>query len=98
MRIAYTINGLIGGFVGRNSQTSDKSKDSTIILEYVSNLLRKNIIEPNNADVFITSDLKYHDFFEGENKMIIIDIDDIDIDDIDIDILSRCALVPPSPL
>ena len=28
----------------------------------------------NNADVFITSDLKYHDFFEGENKMIIIDI------------------------
>ena len=28
----------------------------------------------NNADVFITSDLKYHDFFEGENKMIIVDI------------------------
>ena len=28
MRVAYTINGLIGGFVGRNSQTSDKSKDS----------------------------------------------------------------------
>ena len=68
MRIAYTINGLIGGFVGRNSQTSDKSKDSTIILEYVSNLLRKNIIEPNNADVFIFS---WHtDFEEQFNKFL----------------------------
>ena len=68
MRIAYTINGLIGGFVGRNSQTSDKSKDSTIILEYVSNLLRKNVIEPNNADVFIFS---WHtDFEEQFNKFL----------------------------
>ena len=68
MRIAYTINGLIGGFVGKNSQTSDKSKDSTIILEYVSNLLRKNVIEPNNADVFIFS---WHTDFEDEfNKFL----------------------------
>ena len=28
----------------------------------------------NNSDVFITSDLKYHDFFEGDSKMLIIDI------------------------
>ncbi len=26
------------------------------------------------ADVFITGDVKYHDFFEGENKMVIADI------------------------
>ena len=38
MKIAYTINGLIGGFVGRSSSTSDKSKDSAIILEYVSKI------------------------------------------------------------
>lgn len=28
----------------------------------------------NQADVFITSDLKYHDFFKAENKIILIDI------------------------
>ena len=65
MRVAYTINGLIGGFVGRNSQTSDKSNDSVIILEYVSNLLYKNIIQPNNADVFIFS---WHTNFENQFK------------------------------
>ncbi|NCG04529.1 MAG: Nif3-like dinuclear metal center hexameric protein [Bacteroidetes bacterium] len=26
-----------------------------------------------NADVFITADLKYHDFFKGENKILLID-------------------------
>ena len=68
MKIAYTINGLIGGFVGRNSSTSDKSKDSTIILEYVSNLLNKNVIEPNNADVFVFT---WHTDFEDElNKFL----------------------------
>ena len=27
-----------------------------------------------NADAFITADVKYHDFFEGENQMLIADI------------------------
>ena len=27
-----------------------------------------------NADAFITSDLKYHDFFKAENKILLLDI------------------------
>ncbi len=27
-----------------------------------------------NADVFLTSDLKYHDFFKAENKIVLADI------------------------
>ncbi|QKX03521.1 Nif3-like dinuclear metal center hexameric protein [Aquimarina sp. TRL1] len=33
----------------------------------------KNAIQ-NNADIFITSDLKYHQFYEAENRLIIADI------------------------
>ena len=28
----------------------------------------------NNADVYITSDLKYHDYFKSNNKIVLIDI------------------------
>ena len=27
-----------------------------------------------NADVFITSDIKYHDFFEANDKLVLVDI------------------------
>mgnify|MGYP000966711157 CR=1 FL=1 len=39
--------------------------------EYV---LRENAAKSVNADVFITSDLKYHDFFSAENQIILADI------------------------
>ena len=68
MKIAYTINGLLGGFSDKNSSTSDKSKDSIIILQYVSNLLQKNIVEPNDVDLFVFS---WHTDFENEfNKFL----------------------------
>ena len=68
MKIAYTINGLLGGFSDKNSSTSDKSKDSTIILKYVSDLLHKNITRHNNVDYFIFS---WHtDFMDEFNRYI----------------------------
>jgi hypothetical protein len=27
-----------------------------------------------NADIFVTSDIKYHDFFEADNKLVLVDI------------------------
>ncbi len=33
-----------------------------------------NAAKHQNADVFITADLKYHDFFKSENKVLLIDV------------------------
>jgi putative NIF3 family GTP cyclohydrolase 1 type 2 len=33
-----------------------------------------NKAKASNADIFITSDYKYHDFFDAENRIIIADI------------------------
>ena len=60
MKVAYTINGLIGGFSGKN-EIRNSNRDSLIILEYISKILKKNIIENNNADLFIFS---WHTEFE----------------------------------
>ena len=32
-----------------------------------------NAIE-NNADVFVTGDLKYHDFFKSDDKILLVDV------------------------
>ncbi len=40
MKIAYTMNGLIGGLSGKNSSGSDKD-DQLIVLKYVSKILQK---------------------------------------------------------
>ena len=59
MRIAYTLNGLIGGFVGKNYQSTDE--DSILILEYISKLINKYITAYNNVDFFVFS---WHTNFE----------------------------------
>ncbi len=54
--------------------TLNKNKVSKIaICGGSGSILIDNAIK-NGADVYITSDLKYHDFFEGDNKMLIVDI------------------------
>jgi len=54
LKIAYTINGLIGGFVGKNSIQNDKS-DRVLILKYISDILDKNICSANDVDFFLFS-------------------------------------------
>ena len=54
LKIAYTINGLIGGFVGKNSIQNDKS-DRVLILKYISDILNKNICSVNDVDFFLFS-------------------------------------------
>ena len=46
MKIAYTLNGLIGGLTGKNSSGSSRD-DQVLVLKYVSNLLQKYIIPQN---------------------------------------------------
>ena len=36
MKIAYTLNGLIGGFSGKSASNANKDEDSILILKYVS--------------------------------------------------------------
>jgi len=57
MKIAYTINGLLGGFSGKNSdtKTGTTKEDYVLILRYISNILKKNIAEHNDVDFFIFS-------------------------------------------
>ena len=59
MRIAYTLNGLIGGFAGKNYQSTDE--DSILILEYISKLINKYITAYNDVDFFVFS---WHTNFE----------------------------------
>ena len=49
MKIAYTMNGLVGGLSGKNSSGSSRD-DQLLVLKYVSNLLQKYIMTQNNVD------------------------------------------------
>ena len=67
MKIAYTINGLIGGFSGKNSSGSTDD-DQLLVLKYIGKLLDKYIKPFNNVDFFIFS---WHtDFMEEFNNRI----------------------------
>ena len=67
MKIAYTMNGLIGGLSGKNSSGSN-SDDQLIVLKYVSQILQKYIMPWNNVDFFIFS---WHtDFMDDFNRNI----------------------------
>ena len=63
MKIAYTLNGLIGGFSGKSVNNANKDEDSILILKYVSDLIQKNIVPYNDVDIFIFS---WHTDFREE--------------------------------
>tara|TARA_Y100000004_G_scaffold7737_1_gene8648 strand:- start:384 stop:1190 length:807 start_codon:yes stop_codon:yes gene_type:complete len=67
MKIAYTINGLVGGLTGKNS-TESLRDEQIAILKYVSNLLQKHITTHNDVDFFIFS---WHTDFENEFETFI---------------------------
>ncbi len=68
MKIAYTINGLVGGFTGKNSSGDTTKDDHILILKYISDILEKNIISHNDVDIFIFS---WHTELEDEfNKYL----------------------------
>lgn len=62
MKIAYTLNGLIGGLTGKNSSGSTRD-DQLLVLKYVSNLLQKYIVPNNDVDFFVFS---WHTDFREE--------------------------------
>ena len=62
MKIAYTLNGLLGGLTGKNSSGSTRD-DQLLVLKYVSNLLQKYIVPYNDVDFFIFS---WHTDFKDE--------------------------------
>ena len=59
MRIAYTMNGLVGGFgMGKNVDIAGKDDykyQSELALRYTSKFFRKYIVDNNDVDVFIFS-------------------------------------------
>ena len=59
MRIAYTLNGLIGGFGNYKTYNIDKlsnyDDESSLVLRYVSKFLKKYVLENNDVDIFIFS-------------------------------------------
>ena len=57
-RIAYTLNGLIGGFKNKNSSATefdDYGYTSLLTLKYCSKFLRKYVLDNNDVDIFIFS-------------------------------------------
>ena len=59
MRIAYTLNGLIGGFNSGKNMTASESLDynnqSLLTLRYTSKFLKKYVLDNNDIDIFIFS-------------------------------------------
>ena len=58
MKIAYTLNGLIGGFnsgKNMNADVGDYSSQSLLTLRYTSKFLKKYVLDNNDVDVFIFS-------------------------------------------
>lgn len=60
------------GFI-KHSQLLNKPIKKVAVLGGSGSFAIKNAIQAK-ADVFITSDLKYHQFYEAENKIVIADI------------------------
>ena len=63
MKIAYTLNGLVGGFSGKSASNANKDEDSILILKYVSDLIQRYIVPYNDVDIFIFS---WHTNFKDE--------------------------------
>ncbi len=57
----------------RHSQLLGKSITKIAVLAGSGSFAIKNAIQAN-VDVFLTSDLKYHNFYESENQMVLVDI------------------------
>ena len=58
MRIAYTLNGLIGGIgmnKNKNVDLGDYGSESSLVLRYVSKFLKKYVLDNNDIDIFIFS-------------------------------------------
>ena len=68
MRVAYTLNGLIGGLSGKNSSRTNED-DMPYIIDYVYSFFDKNILPYNTSvDFFIFS---WHtDFMDEFNRHI----------------------------
>ena len=54
MKIAYTMNGLVGGLFGKH-YNADSGDESTLVIKYISNNFRKYITSSNDVDFFIFS-------------------------------------------
>jgi putative NIF3 family GTP cyclohydrolase 1 type 2 len=57
----------------RHSSLLGKSIKKVAVLGGSGSFAIKNAIQAG-ADVFLTSDLKYHNFYEAENQMVLADI------------------------
>lgn len=67
---------LKGGFglkIIRHSALTGKKVRKVAVCGGAGAFLTRNAMR-ENADVFVTSDLKYHDFFEADNRILLIDI------------------------
>lgn len=57
----------------RHTEVLDKKIQTVALCGGSGSFLLKNALA-QNADIFITADFKYHEFFDAENKLIIADI------------------------
>ena len=54
MKIAYTINGIIGGLAGKNSEQNNPDLVSKLA-EFSYKSIDKNILKNNDVDIFLFS-------------------------------------------
>lgn len=67
------IKNILGVGCIRHTQTGDKKIQKVAVCGGSGSFLIKDAINCN-ADIYITGDIKYHDFFTPENRMILADV------------------------
>jgi dinuclear metal center YbgI/SA1388 family protein len=89
--LALVMNAFMPGVIRHNDTGSD-TIDTVAVCGGAGSFLIGNALAAN-ADAFITSDLKYHDFFDAEDKMLLCDIGHFESEqfttDLFVDILLR---------
>ena len=72
----------------RHTKLIDRPIKKVAVCGGSGSFLLKNAIN-ENADIFITSDYKYHQFFEADNKILIADIGHYESEQFTIDLISE---------
>ncbi len=80
------LKGLFLTNVIRFSSLRGKSVSRIAVCGGAGSFLIPNALQ-EKADIFITADVRYHDFFEGENKMVIADIGHFESEQFTVDLL-----------
>jgi putative NIF3 family GTP cyclohydrolase 1 type 2 len=90
-RLLEKLKNTFGIPVIRHSPLRDKSVSRIAVCGGAGSFLISNALQAD-ADFFISADIKYHEFFEGQGEMVIADIGHYESEQFTVDLLHAVIL------